>query len=83
MRAYPLSQSLAVSEDKLFHVVKRRLFSKKIIIYVITLTLVTTGYITIHVVPMKHFFKISSNFEANASELLENLEEMFFYDSSY
>ena len=26
---------------------------------------------------MKHFFKISSNSEALASELLENLEEMF------
>ena len=28
-------------------------------------------------VTRKYFFEMSSNFEANASELLENLEEMF------
>ena len=30
-----------------------------------------------HVIPRKHFLKISRNSEAFASEFLENLEEMF------
>ena len=37
----------------------------------------SSGDATIHVVQKNHFFKISSNSEASASELLENLEEMF------
>ena len=32
-------------------------------------------YVTMHVVSKDYFFKISSNFEADASELLNNLEE--------
>ena len=34
-------------------------------------------HITMHVVQKKHFFKIFRNVEANASGLLENIEEMF------
>ena len=34
-------------------------------------------HITKHGVKRKHLFKISSNSEPNASELLENIEEMF------
>ena len=37
----------------------------------------TVTYITIYVIHRKHLFKIHSNSEANASELPENLKEMF------